>query len=164
MKKKGKIMIMMLIAIIIIAIYVGLGYIILKQRNELEILKKNGETTEEVEVKPSLVADRKYGEDIQIQNIHFETVEIGNGETQEQLSIDLKNISDKKTENKWINIKFLDENNNEVAIVPTRIYELVPEETTNITISSSRDLKEASDFIIEERETPSPDTYIETTE
>ena len=60
------------------------------------------------------------------------------------------------------NIKFLDEQNNEVAVVPSRIYALEPGEKTGITIVSNREIKQAKNFVFEETEPPA--NYVETNE
>lgn len=161
MKLRNKIMLIIVVIIVIIS-YVILGYVIMKQRDEIASLKQEDETVNEVQVNPNLIADRIYDENIQIKNIRFETVDIGSGETQEQFEMDLQNISSQNTENKWINIKFIGNDNEELAVIPARIYELVPGETTSIAMACTKDLKQAKDFIIEETE--EPENYVETEE
>lgn len=161
MKLKNKIMLIVFIIIIIIS-YIILGYIIIKQQNKIATLQQEDATKDEVQINPELVADRKYEEDIFIKNIKFEKIDEIDGEVQEQFQMELQNISDKKTENKWINIKFLDEENQELAVVPSRIYALEPGETTSIAVACSRDLKQAKNFVFEETEPPA--NYVETNE
>lgn len=158
MQVKKKIIMIMMITVIVIS-YIVLGYIIIKQQNKIATLQQEDATKDEVQVNPELVADRKYGEDILIKNIKLEKID---GEAQEQFKMELQNISDKKTENKWINIKFLDEENQELAIIPSRIYGLQPGETTSIAVACSKDLKQAKNFVFEETEPP--ENYVETNE
>lgn len=161
MQLKKKIIMIMMITVIVIS-YIVLGYIIIKQQNKIAILQQEDATKDEVQVNPELVADRKYGEDILINKIKFEKIGEENGEVQEQLRMELKNISDKKTENKWINIKFFNDENQELAIIPSRIYGLQPGETTSIAVACSKDLKQAKNFVFEETEPP--ENYVETNE
>lgn len=136
--------------------------IIFKQQNKIASLQQEEVAKDEVQINPELVADRKYGEDILINNIKFEKIDEINGEVQEQFQMELQNISDKKTENKWINIKFFNDENQELAIIPSRIYELQPGEKTSIAMASSKDLKKAKNFVFEETEPPA--NYVETEE
>ena len=161
MKSKNKIL-WIIITIIIISSYAILGYVIIKQQDKIRLLQKEDNVSKEEQINPELIANRKYEDNILIQNIKFESIETVDGNKQEQIDMELQNISDKKTENKWINIKFLDEQNNEVAVVPSRIYALEPGEKTGITIVSNREIKQAKNFILEETEPPA--NYVETNE
>lgn len=161
MKSKNKIL-WIIITIIIISSYAILGYVIIKQQDKIRLLQKEDNVSEEEQINPELIANRKYEDNILIQNIKFESIETVDGNKQEQIDMELQNISDKKTENKWINIKFLDEQNNEVAVVPSRIYALELGEKTGITIVSNREIKQAKNFILEETEPPA--NYVETNE
>lgn len=161
MKLKNKTIRIVAIIIILIS-YLILGYIIIKQQNKIAILQQEDATKDEVQINPELVADRKYGEDILIKNIKLEKIDEIDGEVQEQFRMELKNISDKKTENKWINIKFFNDENQELAVIPSRIYELQPGETTSIAVACSKDLKQAKNFVFEETEPP--ENYVETNE
>ena len=108
MKSKNKIL-WIIITIIIISSYAILGYVIIKQQDKIRLLQKEDNVSEEEQINPELIANRKYEDNILIQNIKFESIETVDGNKQEQIDMELQNISDKKTENKWINIKFLDE-------------------------------------------------------
>ena len=105
MKSKNKIL-WIIITIIIISSYASLGYVIIKQQDKIRLLQKEDNVSEEEQINPELIANRKYEDNILIQNIKFESIETVDGNKQEQIDMELQNISDKKTENKWIILSF----------------------------------------------------------
>ena len=143
MRKKNR---LILNVFLLLSILIGLiFFIIVNKRNvNEEIVEKKDE-----EIIEKLTQPREY-KGYAFYDIHFEN----NQQNEEELKITVKNIKKEEAKEYWIAISFKDENGEVFARTPVKIFALQPMETHNIYISSTADLKKASDFFIEDTEPP----------